>query len=274
MKYFRGFMMAWGNFSSIPCPSSKWYEECRGVMLNMLPLIGAFMGIICAAVWKLLSMSGTSDVFTGIIITALYFWMTGFIHLDGFMDCSDAILSRRPDMEERRRILKDSHVGAFAVISLAFMLMLFAGSLASISQGFTMRQGAMFIIVLTCSRTFAVRDVITKKPMSTSQYNGTVYDDPMEKGTLAVASAAAAAVIMYAVFIFDFSRPASVFNVLTLFYTIVLVALMKVVTGWAGSSARKQLGGMNGDISGCMIVLGEMAGVILIALLSDIMNLA
>ncbi|MGN0704758.1 MAG: adenosylcobinamide-GDP ribazoletransferase, partial [Lentihominibacter sp.] len=93
-------------------------------------------------------------------------------------------------------------------------------------------------------------------------------------GTLAVSSAAAAAVIMYAVFIFDFSRPASVFNVLTLFYTIVLVALMKVVTGWAGSSARKQLGGMNGDISGCMIVLGEMAGVILIALLSDIMNLA
>ena len=78
---------------------------------------------------------------------------------------------------------------------------------------------------------------------------------------------------MYVVFIFDFSQPFSVVNVLTLFYTIVLAALMKVVAGWVGGSARKQLGGMNGDISGCMIVLGEMSGVMLMALLSDLIGL-
>ena len=273
MKYIRGFMMAWGNLTSIPCPSNKWYEEYRGAMLNMLPLTGTLLGIISVIVWEILSIAGINPVFAGIVVTALYFWMTGFIHLDGFMDCSDAILSRRPEMEERRRILKDSHVGAFAVIALAFMLMLFAGSMAALSEEFTMSEGAMFIIVLTLSRTFAVRDVINQKPMSTSQYNGTVYEDSREKGTAAVVSAAAVSAVMYVVFIFDFSQPFSVVNVLTLFYTIVLAALMKVVAGWVGGSARKQLGGMNGDISGCMIVLGEMSGVMLMALLSYLIGL-
>ena len=48
---------------------------------------------------------------------------------------------------------------------------------------------------------------------------------------------------------------------------------MKGVAGWVGGSARKQLGGFNGDISGCMIVLGEMSGVMLMALLSDLIGL-
>lgn len=270
MKYVRGFLMAWGNFTSIPCPSNKWDEECRGAMVNMLPLIGTLMGVVTVVVWVIMVFVGINPLFTGVVITALYFLMTGFIHLDGFMDCSDAILSRRPELEERCRILKDSHVGAFAVIALAFMMMLFAGSVATISENFDLGEGGMFMIVLTCSRAFAAYDVINKKPMATSQYNGPIYDDPKEKGTPAIVSAAAVSVIIYILFICELSQPFNVVNLLTLFYTVVMVTLMKVITGWAGSSARKQLGGMNGDISGCMIVLGEMTGIMFIALMGSI----
>lgn len=269
MKYFKGFMMAWGCFSAIPCPSNKWDENCRGAMINMLPLIGTLMGIICVAVWEALTLIGANATFTGLVITAIYFFLTGFIHLDGFMDCSDAILSRRPELEERVRILKDSHVGAFAVIALAFMLMMFGGSAVAISQMFDLKLGAMFIIVLTVSRTIAVYDVITQKPMGTSQYNGSVYEDPKEKGRAAIIAASAVSIVMYILFIFDLSQPFSAVNVLTFFYTIVMVALMKVVAGYAGSKSRKQLGGMNGDISGCMTVLGEMTGVMFIALMMN-----
>lgn len=269
MKYLKGFMMAWGCFAAIPCPSNKWHEECRGAMINMLPLIGTLLGVICVIVWEVLTLMGVSSTFTGLIITALYFWMTGFIHLDGFMDCSDAILSRRPLLEERRRILKDSHVGAFAVIALAFMLMMFGGSLVAISQMFSLKLGAMFIIVLTVSRTISVYDVITKKPMNTSQYNGSVYDDPKEKGIPAIIAAIVVSFVLYMVFIFNFTQPLSAGNALTFFYTIVMVTLMKAIAGYAGSSARKQLDGMNGDISGCMTVIGEMTGVMFIALMTN-----
>ena len=42
------------------------------------------------------------------------------------MDCNDAIMSRRP-LEERQRILKDSTVGAFAVVTVVFALGMVCG---------------------------------------------------------------------------------------------------------------------------------------------------
>lgn len=50
-------------------------------------------------------------------------WLvTGFMHLDGYMDVCDAVLSRR-DLATRQRILKDSHCGAFAVICMVLLAM-------------------------------------------------------------------------------------------------------------------------------------------------------
>ena len=117
MRYIKGFLMAWGCFCRIPCPYRGWEEDNRYAMLNMFPLIGTALGVLAGVIWWLLSLLGVSSLLTGALLTFSYFWMTGFIHLDGFMDCSDAVLSRRP-LADRQRILKDSRVGAFAVISL------------------------------------------------------------------------------------------------------------------------------------------------------------
>jgi len=51
--------------------------------------------------------------------------VTGGIHMDGFMDTSDAMASWQTK-ERRLEILKDSHVGAFAVIGCAGYLLLSA----------------------------------------------------------------------------------------------------------------------------------------------------
>lgn len=227
----------------------------------MLPLVGLMLAVIVCAAWWVLDLIGVPAILTGAVLTALYFIANGFIHLDGFMDCSDAILSRRPELEERQRILKDSHVGAFAVIALAFMLMIFGGSIAALSEEYSLKVGGLFIVVLTWSRTFAVYDVINKKPMHTSQYNGNVYDDMKEKGRPAIIAAVVVTLIVYILLVFDWTAAASAANAFTFFYMIVVIALMKAMAVKVGNSARKQLGGMNGDISGCMIVLGEMAGV-------------
>ena len=53
--------------------------------------------------------------------------VTGGIHLDGFMDTTDA-RSSYGDREKKLAILKDSHVGAFAVIGCSFYLILSAGA--------------------------------------------------------------------------------------------------------------------------------------------------
>ena len=49
--------------------------------------------------------------------------LTRALHLDGFMDCCDALLGGF-DRERRLAILRDSHVGAFAVVGVAALLLL------------------------------------------------------------------------------------------------------------------------------------------------------
>lgn len=62
-------------------------------------------------------------------MAALPWLVTGFMHLDGYMDVCDAVLSRR-ELATRQRILKDSHCGAFAVIGMV-LLALCSGAYSS-----------------------------------------------------------------------------------------------------------------------------------------------
>ena len=97
---------------------------------------------------------------------ALPWLLTGFIHLDGYMDTCDAMLSWRP-LEKRLEILKDSHTGAFAVVGLG-LLFLFSYEAA---DGFLLNDvytPLIFIpIVSRCGSAFSV---LTLKPIGHSQY--------------------------------------------------------------------------------------------------------
>ena len=110
-----GFFMAWGMFLAIPCPLKIWRESARSKMLCCLPLAGGVVG----AVWVLAAyLARFLPVPVGGLLLAAAPWLaTGFLHLDGFMDVTDAVKSCR-DLARRREILKDSHVGSFAVIGL------------------------------------------------------------------------------------------------------------------------------------------------------------
>ena len=113
-----GFFMAWGMFLALPCPLKIWNEKARSKMLCCLPFVGLAVG----GVWVLAAYLARFLPATvgGLLLAAAPWLATGFLHLDGFMDVCDAVLSRR-DLPERRRILKDSHCGAFAVIGMVLL---------------------------------------------------------------------------------------------------------------------------------------------------------
>ena len=114
-EWLDGFCMAWGMFLAIPCPARRWNEAARRKMVACLPLVGVIVG----AVWALCGWLGglLPRPLAAALCAAAPWLATGFLHLDGFMDVCDGILSRR-ELETRRRILKDSHCGAFAVICM------------------------------------------------------------------------------------------------------------------------------------------------------------
>lgn len=290
MKYLRGFLMAWGCFCWIPCPYKKWNEDDRTAMVAMLPLLGTCLGLITAAVLWAGSALGAVPLLVGAIVTAAYFVMTGFIHLDGFMDVADAVMPRHPRMEERVRILKDPHTGSFAAISMALMLLVFAASAAALCQHLLLFT-VLLPVVLTISRCCSAVSVICCTPMQTSQYakasgaDGRSFAKALPAVLIALVITAAGAVVLMSAqdagnggvlmsmqgaglvpemnssFLLAAAGPR---EALVLLAAAAVTALCAVILG---AVDRKALGGMNGDISGHMITSSEMAGFLAAALL-------
>ena len=188
------------------------------------------------------------------------------------MDCSDAVLSRRP-LAERQRILKDSHVGAFAVISLAFMLILFTVSMTVITEEFSLRKAAVLCVIFMVSREMSAYSVINRKPMTTSQYGDLSSHSCNERGLPGIAAVTAAGLIMIVLSGSGLAAGAgeqSMFSVSAFVINIWIVLIQAALMAVIGQRMREQLGGMNGDISGYMIVSGELAGVVMMAVAAGI----
>ena len=240
-------------------------------MLAMLPLVGTFIGLITGLVWWVMILLGAGQLLTGAVVAAAYFLLTGFIHLDGYMDCCDAVLPRHPDMKRRQEILKDSHTGAFGAIGLALMLALFVASVADITDREFLHPVVLMSVVVTASRTVSAVDVLGKQPMNTSQYTEMSSRKPAGVYT---AIPIIICVMVFAIgdWILTMTREiimdgnlvvVEVPELLALF----IVAMVTVIASeCTGAYDRRALGGMNGDISGHMIVTGEMFGLLAAAL--------
>lgn len=254
MKYITAFFMAWGNFLKIPCPVKKWDSKLNKLMLGFLPSIGAIVGVILAAVVAamiLIEPQITSSDLRALVVFVTPMLLAGFIHLDGFMDVNDAVLSRR-DLAERQRILKDSSTGAFAVITLVIlMIAYFAGIKAVLDLGIELPIGTVFVIPIV-SRGVAGLDVLTNKKIEVSQYAKDEKTNAKDIGVIVCQLILYIAIGMA----IAHSKMASV----------VIVAAVEVIAAMLfGGIARKQLGGMNGDIAGYEIVLSECFGIIALA---------
>ena len=235
-----GFFMAWGMFLALPCPLKIWNERARSKMVCCLPLVGLVVG----GVWVLAAYAGRflPPPVGGLLIAAAPWLVTGFLHLDGFMDVCDAVLSRR-DLPRRQEILKDSHCGAFAVIGMV-LLALGQWSVAMARPDVPLLP---LLAVPVASRACAALAVLTLRPMQTSQYAAM-----REKKRPYVVFAA---VVMAAVAVVPLALWGS------------LAPLAAALGYWlAVWYADRQLGGMSGDVSGFSLTLGELCGLAVLTL--------
>ena len=168
-KPLTALMMAWGTYLAIPCPYKVWDDALRPWQIVCLPPVGLIVGglwALCAALFAHFRFAG---FLAAAILTALPFLVTGFFHLDGFLDCCDAILSRR-DLVTRQKILKDSRVGAFAVVCAILLFLFSFAALADCDFSYIWRALLLVPVVTRCMAGVAVESFA---PMKTSQYSGT-----------------------------------------------------------------------------------------------------
>ena len=241
------FFMAWGMFLSIPCPLKIWDEKARPWQLVYLPLVGLVIGGIWALGAYGLSFCQSIPALAAAILTALPFLLTGFIHLDGFMDCCDAILSRR-DLATRQKILKDSHVGSFAVVCTIFLML---GTFAAFRDLDLKASWQGLILLPVFSRFASGFCVFSCRPMQTSQY-ASGFQAAQNKRQLTALAILNAAAIAAGLLLFRH-----------VWFTVCAVGTELSALLFC-RAARRDLGGMSGDISGFSITLGELTGLVLL----------
>ncbi len=123
MLYIKGFLLNLQFFTTIPIrmeiPMDQDHLE-RAV--KTFPLLGLFQGIIYYLLVMVLSQySPFSTLAIAFAIWVLSIVLTGGIHLDGWMDTSDAFFSHQ-EVKKRIEIMKDPRTGAFGVLSVIILL--------------------------------------------------------------------------------------------------------------------------------------------------------
>ncbi len=127
MTWFRSLCIAFSMYSRLPVPYGNWDKKEMKYAIGLFPLVGVVIGAM-SWIWmwgmQRLMTAGSAGLpgavlpaVSTLIAAILPVLVTGGIHVDGFMDTSDALQSWA-DRDKKLEILSDPHIGAFSVISL------------------------------------------------------------------------------------------------------------------------------------------------------------
>ena len=244
-----GFIMDLSMFTIIPMPYSFWKEEGRRHMMKLYPLVGLIVGLINYFIYKILFNFNISIILLSAITMATPFILTGMIHLDGFMDVCDALLSRRNE-EEKIRILKDPNTGAFSVIALAILFILEFSSIQTVIE----KSIVLPIVVIPIISRALMGILLLKRESMKESSLGAYYKKGTNKFDIIILYSfiVISTLIMYFI--------ASYKGVL-ISLGVILSALISV------NKSTKELGGMSGDSAGYGLVISEFIGILILALI-------
>lgn len=249
-KLYKGFIMSLSMFTVLPTPYVEWDDEGVKNMMKFYPIIGLIVGCIWSIIYYLTDILNISIILKSAIIMIVPFIITGMLHLDGFMDVCDAILSRR-DKEEKLRILKDSATGAFAVISLVILFFLQFGGIYSVVE-----KKIPFYILITIP--IVSRSVVAYYLLSRTTIKESTLGTYFKKGTN---------INDKNIMIITLLIMLAVLFILLDVYGILLVLLITLSIKWAVEKCKKEFGGISGDVAGFALVVGEVIGILTLGIL-------
>lgn len=243
MTILRSIAMAFAMFSKIPTPRVEWNDDSMHYMLAMFPLVGVVIALLLMLWGWLCSLIGAGQLLFAAGLFLIPLAVTGGIHIDGLMDTSDALGSHATP-ERKREILKDSRVGAFGVIALVAYVLLYIALATEIPN--TPCALAMLGICQVMSRT-------TSGTISTLGAGST------NTGLLATFRGATHKRRAMAILCVFFALCIAGLLWLDLWVGLIVVACDAVVAFYTLGMAKRQFGGMSGDIAGWFLQIAEVA---------------
>jgi adenosylcobinamide-GDP ribazoletransferase len=124
-----GLRFAFGTLTVLPVKVTRWDRDAaRGGML-CAPLAGLVVGAFAAVPGVLLLALGAGPLLAAVATAAVPAALTRGLHLDGLADTADGLGSGKP-AEDALRIMKQSDIGPFGVITLVLVLLAQVAALA------------------------------------------------------------------------------------------------------------------------------------------------
>lgn len=236
--------MALSMFTTLPLPQ-VWEDDSAPLVMPCFPLAGVAVGLLWWGGVLLIQLLNLPILLMSALFLLIPLFLTGCIHMDGYMDCSDAVFSRR-SLEEKRRILKDSHVGAFAVIAFGIWLIL---SFAA-GCGFFEREVSplLLLFIPILSRALSGLAMLVTPPMHETGY--AAYFKQNSKTVHRVVLVIVALLVIVVGFLLGGIS--------------FLVPLLCVAAGVGGTLCFlfQQLKGISGDVCGCLVIVSELIGIV------------
>ena len=243
-----GFLAALHFLTTIPVATRRTFTDSElGASLAYYPLVGALLGVLLvlgAALWGWAFGAGIAAALT--LVT--WVLLTGGLHLDGFLDACDGLLSHRPS-EERLRIMRDSHVGAWGLLGGVLALLV---QFAALAQLFAQPDGRLWgaLLLAPVLARWAMCAAVAAFPYGRTEGWGQTLHAQAGRRQVALATLASVAIV------------ASVQPLIGLVSWAVVLAAALMVARFA----LDRLPGLTGDVYGMIAVVSESVVLLVFAL--------
>jgi adenosylcobinamide-GDP ribazoletransferase len=242
----RLYLIAMQFLTIIPLPFGvRCEKKDLGRSLALFPLAGLTIGALLAGLDFLIAPCLSRPLADALLITALAA-VTGALHLDGLADVCDGIAARG-GRERFLKVMKDSHIGAAGAVGLVLGLLLKWQALLAIPEAFKWQ--ALLIFPLLAR--FGQAQTVIFARNARQDGLGTTFIS----GSGAVQLAVAGGLALATAWLLMEARGVAVLAAVILF------------TWLAKAWFQGRLGGVTGDVIGCINELNEILALVMISAL-------
>ncbi|RSD28947.1 adenosylcobinamide-GDP ribazoletransferase [Mesobacillus subterraneus] len=246
MSWLKGFLINLQFFTTIPInfalPMDKRHLERA---IQTFPLLGLLQGgVLSGLLFAIVEWTPFSALAAAFAIWLSAIILTGGIHLDGWIDSSDAFFSFG-DLDKRLEIMKDPRTGAFGVLSVIVLL---SAKFFFIYEIVTRLQGATYLLALAIpflSKMLMGGLLLSIKP-ARNEGLGALFREASSKWTLWI----------YPVYLLLFAGTSLFLDLSYEFACLLLTAIFVFL--FLREKLIKWFGGMTGDTLGASVELTEV----------------
>lgn len=245
------FLLALQFLTAIPVRvSGEVTPRMMGRAMAWFPVVGLMLGAILALA-DLALQAIFPPTMAAALLLVVWVALTGALHLDGFLDCCDGLLVAKSP-EKRLEILRDTRVGAFAVVGAVCLLLLKFTALLELPVG---GRSSVLLVTPVLTRAVMVYAARAYPYARTGPGLGQLFRDGLTWREVALATVVAVAVAWLALG-------------LTGLALALCVWLLTVGAAWL---VQRRIPGLTGDVYGAINELTEVGALLFLLIVGRLL---